>query len=548
MNCEFRILAKKHLLLALLGLLVLFSVGLSQAQITPLGDSYTNSADPTTTYGANTLLYVNGATETTYIQFNLASIPSGTTVSQATLKIYVNAVTTAGSFNVDYVNGSWSEGTIDGNNAPPLGSTIASGVAVTTADKNQYILVDVTSAVQAWLSGSETNNGIALVANSTFHANFDSKENTATSHPAELDIVAGSGGSGTITGVTAGTALTGGGTSGTVTLNVDTTKVPLLAAANTFTGNQTVNGNLATSGQVSAVSVLANGVTANNGAIGVSGSGEDYGVQGFGSTGVYGNGSLGVDGESPVTGGTGVFGYGTATGVFGNGNTGVDGFSTASEGYGVYGESQNSSGIGGGFYNTTTGDALFAYNQSGGYAAFFDGSVDVDGKLSKAGGSFKIDHPLDPANKYLYHSFVESPDMMNIYNGNVVTDGNGDAVVQLPDWFEALNRDFRYQLTVIGQFARAIVASEVSKQRFTIKTDQPNVKVSWQVTGIRQDAWANANRIQVEVPKAAAERGYYLHPELFGAPPEKSIAVARHPMILKPPKQPAIRQKAAPDK
>jgi hypothetical protein len=72
--------------------------------------------------------------------------------------------------------------------------------------------------------------------------------------------------------------------------------------------------------------------------------------------------------------------------------------------------------------------------------------------------------------------------MMNIYNGNVVTDGNGDAVVQLPDWFEALNRDFRYQLTVIGQFARAIVASEVSKQRFTIKTDQPNVKVSWQVT------------------------------------------------------------------
>jgi hypothetical protein len=339
------------------------------------------------------LLYVNGATEMTYIQFNLASIPSGATVSQATLKLYVNAVTTAGSFNVDYVNGSWSEGTIDHNNAPPLGSTIASGVAVTTADKNQYILVDVTSAVQAWLSGSETNNGIALVANSTFHASFDSKENTATSHPAELDIVAGSGGSGTITGVTAGTALTGGGTSGTVTLNVDTTKVPLLAAANTFTGNQTVNGNLATSGQVSAVSVLANGVTANNGAIGVSGSGEDYGVQGFGSTGVYGNGSLGVDGESPFTGGTGVFGYGTATGVSGNGNTGVDGFSTANEGYGVYGESQNSSGIGGGFYNTTTGDALFAYNQSGGYAAFFDGSVDVDGKLSKAGGSFKIDHP-----------------------------------------------------------------------------------------------------------------------------------------------------------
>jgi hypothetical protein len=539
---------KLQFLPALLLFLSLFACAAAYAQITPLGDTYTNTGDPTTNYGAKTLLDVDGATQIAYIQFNLASIPATASISQATLKLYVNAVTKAGSFNVDYVNGAWSEGTIDASNAPPPGAAIVSNVSITTADKNQYILVDVTSAVQAWLSGSETNNGIALVANSTFNASFDSKENTATSHPAELDIVVGSGGSGTITGVTAGTALTGGGTSGTVTLNVDTTKVPLLAASNTFTGNQTVNGNLAASGQVSAVSILANGVTANNGAIGVYGSGEDYGVEGFGSTGLYGSGPLGVDGESPYTGGTGVFGYGTATGVFGNGTTGVEGSSSASEGYGVYGESQNSSGIGGGFYNTTTGDALFTYNSGGGYAAFFYGSVDVDGKLSKAGGSFKIDHPLDPANKYLYHSFVESPDMMNIYNGNVVTDGNGDAVVQLPDWFEALNRDFRYQLTVIGQFARAIVASEVSKQRFTIKTDQPNVKVSWQVTGIRQDAWANANRIQVEVPKAAAERGYYLHPELFGAPPEKSIAVARHPMILKPPKQPAIRQKAAPDK
>ena len=50
--------------------------------------------------------------------------------------------------------------------------------------------------------------------------------------------------------------------------------------------------------------------------------------------------------------------------------------------------------------------------------------------------------------------------MMNIYNGNVITDANGEAVVALPEWFEALNRDFRYQLTVIGQFAQAIVAEK----------------------------------------------------------------------------------------
>jgi hypothetical protein len=164
---------------------------------------------------------------------------------------------------------------------------------------------------------------------------------------------------------------------------------------------------------------------------------------------------------------------------------------------------------------------------------FSSANVDVDGSLSKAGGSFKIDHPLDPADKYLYHSFVESPDMMNIYNGNVSTDAQGNALVELPEWFETLNRDFRYQLTVIGQFAQAIVAREIERGQFSIKTDKPNVKVSWQVTGIRQDAWANAHRIPIEQVKPERERGFHLHPELFGAPEEKSIAWARHPETMK---------------
>ena len=119
------------------------------------------------------------------------------------------------------------------------------------------------------------------------------------------------------------------------------------------------------------------------------------------------------------------------------------------------------------------------------------GNVEVTGTLIKPAGSFKIDHPLDPANKYLYHSFVESPDMINIYNGNVTTDASGDAEVTLPDWFEALNKNFRYQLTVIGTFAQAMVAEEIKENRFKIKTSLPSVKVSWQVTGIRQDAYAN---------------------------------------------------------
>jgi len=170
------------------------------------------------------------------------------------------------------------------------------------------------------------------------------------------------------------------------------------------------------------------------------------------------------------------------------------------------------------------------------------GNLSVKGTVSKGGGSFKIDHPLDPANKYLYHSFVESPDMKNIYDGNVVTDKHGLATVELPDWFEALNRDFRYQLTVIGQFAQAIVMKEVKDHRFTIKTNKPGVKVSWQVTGIRQDAYANAYRIPVEEVKPPQEQGHYLHPELFGAGPEKSVNARESEQPASAPLAETIRQ------
>ena len=132
-----------------------------------------------------------------------------------------------------------------------------------------------------------------------------------------------------------------------------------------------------------------------------------------------------------------------------------------------------------------------------------------------------------PANKYLYHSFVESPDMMNVYNGNIITDANGMQTVELPDYFEALNKDFRYQLTVIGAFAQAIVFEEVSGNKFVIKTDKPNIKVSWQVTGIRHDAFANKNRIPNSVDKVGEERGLYIHPDAFGLPEELNIKKAR---------------------
>ena len=156
-------------------------------------------------------------------------------------------------------------------------------------------------------------------------------------------------------------------------------------------------------------------------------------------------------------------------------------------------------------------------------AGYFDGDVDVTGTLTKGGGSFLIDHPLDPENKTLSHSFVESPDMMNIYNGNVILDESGEAWVELPEWFDALNRDFRYQLTGIGSAAVLYVAEEIVGNQFKIAGGAPAMKVSWQVTGIRQDAWANENRIPVEAEKHPGLKGRFVHPEVRGLPAELGI-------------------------
>ncbi|MGA8502588.1 MAG: hypothetical protein WB683_13635 [Candidatus Sulfotelmatobacter sp.] len=111
-----------------------------------------------------------------------------------------------------------------------------------------------------------------------------------------------------------------------------------------------------------------------------------------------------------------------------------------------------------------------------------------------------------------------------------------------------LNTGLRYQLTAIGQFAQAIVAHEIENNQFEIRTSTPNVKVSWQVTGVRQDAYAKAHPLVVEQEKDARLRGFYIHPDLFGAPPEKQIEWARHPQMMKRIKDMQARQLAAAQK
>lgn len=144
-------------------------------------------------------------------------------------------------------------------------------------------------------------------------------------------------------------------------------------------------------------------------------------------------------------------------------------------------------------------------------SAGITGNLTVTGSVSKGSGSFRIDHPVDPLNKFLYHSFVECPEMLNIYNGNVVLDADGKAVITMPAWFKPLNKDFKYQLTCIGGYAPVYINKECDGETFSIAGGVEGLKVSWQITGVRQDKFALANPIQVEVDK---ETPHYIHPEL----------------------------------
>ncbi|MBO6574296.1 MAG: hypothetical protein JJ896_02675 [Rhodothermales bacterium] len=266
------------------------------------------------------------------------------------------------------------------------------------------------------------------------------------------------------------------------------------------------------------------GVAPRIGVFGVADTtdGDAYGVWGRASTPI----GIGVYGEADTTEGA---------------NFGVYGSSKSPEGTGVYGVADTTSGRNFGVFGETKSDAgigVYGKASGQGFAGWFEGKTYSDSdlivsgsgvfdSLIKAGGIFLIDHPLDPENKLLAHSFVESPDMMNIYTGTVETDADGFATVTMPDWFEALNKDIRYQLTVIGQFAQAIVAEEMQDLQFVIQTDKPSVKVSWQVTGVRQDRWAQENRFIVERDKAPESRGLFLHPSAYGLPSQRGMRPRR---------------------
>jgi hypothetical protein len=227
-----------------------------------------------------------------------------------------------------------------------------------------------------------------------------------------------------------------------------------------------------------------------------------YGVRGFVTDPV---GGIGVLGQVGVSGGIGT---------------------------GVRGENINASNAGNGVVGTTNGAGagIFGTETSANAASLagrFDGNVQINGALTVTGTKtgFLIDDPSAPARRTLGHTPVESDSLTVTYSGNVRTNGRGRATVRLPAYAALIGEDWRYGLTPIGRFGQAIVAREVRRGAFVIRTEHPRTKVSWTVTGTRRDPYALNHPFVPSRPKRGADRGRYIHPAAYDK--AASLAIGR---------------------
>jgi hypothetical protein len=304
------------------------------------------------------------------------------------------------------------------------------------------------------------------------------------------------------------------------------------ASARALVGTTTWTGAAAQSAGVTGESKGQDGIgvfgKAHNGTsaravLGISTTGT--GVQGQGPTGVYGRSSASIGIGAFGEGYYGVYALSTVNGGYGllARATGALLTSTAVSAQGVYAgvlASGNSIGVQG---SSTGGHAIRGESSGTGYAGFFThrvrvlGDLSITGTLSKAGGTFRIDHPLEPERRYLVHGFVEAPEQLNVYRGTVKLNARGRATVRLPRYFDAANTDPSYQLTPVGAPAPDLhISKAVSGNRFGISGGSAGLTVCWQVTAARDDAWARKHPVRVEQLKRKADRGKYLHPREMG--------------------------------
>jgi hypothetical protein len=442
---------------------------------------------------------ITGGPITTSGTIGLATVGTPSTYGSATtvpvittdaygrvISVVSTAIATSGTGTVTSITAAapLTGGTITGAGTIGLSTTASAGtygsattVPVITVDGYGRVTTATTATIAAGVTSTGTANYIPKFTTATNVGNSGMFQNAATN-----DI-----GLGTITPAARleVDAATTDNTAGLFT-NSNATAPPIGVLQGNYTGTDLADPSVGVYGS------SAPGGTSTSIGTGVSGEGGQIGVAGDAQSEDFGGFPTGVNATSEAD-------ADVAAGVFAS--------STA-------GSASIGSNVNYGVYATTDGTGGFGLDD---FAGEFIGNLDCSGDFTCGGAKlFRMDHPLDPANKYLQHSCVESNEMMDIYTGNITTDATGSAKVMLPDYFQVLNIDYRYQLTVIGTFAQAIISKEIEGNSFEIKTNVPNVKVSWQVTGIRHDAYAVAHPMVVEVPKPKFEVGKYIHPELFG--------------------------------
>jgi hypothetical protein len=313
-----------------------------------------------------------------------------------------------------------------------------------------------------------------------------------------------------------------------------TSGVGVLGEATATSGD--TRGILGRSSSTSGVGVFGEATATSGDTRGILGrSSSTSGVGVFGEATATSGDTRGILGRSSSTSGVGVFGEATATtgntygGLFQNpssSGTGVYGYAQATTGtnFGVVGRSESPSGRGVvGVAEASTGTNYGVLGRTNSSANGW--GVYAGGRLGASGTkSFQIDHPLRPETHFLNHFCIEAPEPYNLYRGTVTLDAQGEAWVQLPDYFEAINRDASYHLTPIGAAMPNLhVAVEIQGNRFKIAGGAPFKKVSWEVKAVRNDPWVQQYGYQTEQEKPKEYQGLYLHPELYGQPKERGV-------------------------
>jgi len=407
-------------------------------------------------------------------------------------------------------------------------------------------------------------NGQVSVNNATPFANTVFSSYGAGSSDAVAGASTGTGdgvyGQNTSTGTTPGNGVTGLSNAatgmGVGAYNLNASGTGIIAAGNNLAGNYAVAGsggafNAARVGvyaisQNTATNISSTGIigrdaggtfTMLNGGAGVTGSAANSGVGVFAyntgttnlSHGVYSSitsttaaAVLGIGGNSAVQGQTTVAGGIGAAGFGGTDGDGIYGTASGNLGYGVTG------------FVTSGVNAIgvYGYADGGGanrYGGFFDNDLGSSGVKT-----FLIDHPLDPSNKLLKHFSMESPEVLNMYRGNVVLGPNGEGIVALPSYFESINnQNYSYHLTPVGAPAQLYVKQEIVNKEFVIAGGTPGMKVSWTVYAERNDPYLQQNPDEraVEIQKTGAIAGKYVSPGLYGMPPSMSMFKKEHPNL-----------------